>query len=82
MRSIRLTAAAASTLPRYVLILITAIYGLLGIFGRDPWKNDDAAPGLGLCKERAGIEGIVTHNAIEDAMDVVQLFRKFYKIWE
>lgn len=46
------------------------------------WKNDDAAPSLGLCKERAGIEGIVTHNAIEDAMDVVQLFRKFYKIWE
>jgi 4-amino-4-deoxy-L-arabinose transferase-like glycosyltransferase len=26
-----------------VLVLITAIYGLLGIFGRDPWKNDDAA---------------------------------------
>jgi hypothetical protein len=46
------------------------------------WKNDDAAPSLGLCKERARIEGIVTHNAIEDAMDVVQLFRKFYKIWE
>jgi 4-amino-4-deoxy-L-arabinose transferase-like glycosyltransferase len=43
MRSIRLTAAATSTLPRHVLILITAIYGLLGIFGRDPWKNDDAA---------------------------------------
>jgi len=46
------------------------------------WKNDDAAPGLALCKERAGIEGIVTHNAIEDAMDVVALFRKFYQIWE
>ena len=43
MRSIRLTAAATSTLPRFVLVLITAIYGLLGIFGRDPWKNDDAA---------------------------------------
>ena len=43
------------------------------------WKNDDAAPGLGLCKERAGLEGIVTHNAIEDAMDVVMLFRKFYQ---
>lgn len=43
MRSIRLTAAATSTLPRFVLVLITVIYGLLGIFGRDPWKNDDAA---------------------------------------
>ncbi|MEY2887249.1 MAG: hypothetical protein RI913_668, partial [Pseudomonadota bacterium] len=30
MRSIRLTAAATSTLPRFVLVLITAIYGLLG----------------------------------------------------
>ena len=78
MRSIRLTAAATSTLPRFVLVLITAIYGLLGIFGRDPWKNDDAAPGLGLCKERAGIEGIVTHNALEDAWDVIEILRKFY----
>lgn len=43
MRSVKLTAAATSTLPRYVLVLITAIYGLMGIFGRDPWKNDDAA---------------------------------------
>ena len=42
------------------------------------WANDDAAPGLGLCKERARIEGIVTHNAIEDAMDIVQLFRTQY----
>ena len=43
MRSIRLTAAATSTLPRQVLILITAIYGLVGLFGRDPWKTEDAA---------------------------------------
>lgn len=46
------------------------------------WKNDEAAPGLAKCKERAGLGGVVTHNAIEDAMDVVMLFRKFYKIWE
>jgi hypothetical protein len=44
------------------------------------WNKDDAAPGLSLCKERAGFGGVVTHNAIEDAMDVVMLFRKFYKI--
>lgn len=44
------------------------------------WNKDDAAPGLSLCKERAGLGGVVTHNAIEDAMDVVMLFRKFYKI--
>ncbi|MEY4699734.1 MAG: hypothetical protein RIR85_1154, partial [Pseudomonadota bacterium] len=42
MRSIKLTAAATSTMPRFVLVLITAIYGLVGIFDRDPWKGDDA----------------------------------------
>ncbi len=42
------------------------------------WKNDDCAPGLSLCKDRAGLGDVVTHNAIEDAMDVVMLFRKFY----
>ena len=42
------------------------------------WKNDDCAPGLALCKERASINGIVTHNAIEDALDVVMLFRTQY----
>ncbi len=42
------------------------------------WKKDDAAPGLAKCKERAGLGGVVTHNAIDDAMDVVMLFRKFY----
>jgi len=41
------------------------------------WNNDDSVPGLGECKKRAGIEGIVTHNAVEDAMDVVMLFRKY-----
>lgn len=46
------------------------------------WKKDDAAPGLSLCKQRAGLNEIVTHNAIDDALDVVMLFRKFYKIWE
>lgn len=43
------------------------------------WQNDDCAPGLSLCKERAGLGDVVTHNAIEDALDVVMLFRKFYQ---
>lgn len=46
------------------------------------WKNDESIPSLDLCKQRAGIEGVVTHNAVEDAMDVVMLFRKQYQIWE
>lgn len=41
MSSIRLTAAATSSLPRQILILITAIYGLVGLFGRAPWKYED-----------------------------------------
>lgn len=39
-------------------------------------KNDKAPPSLDECKKRAGIEGEVTHKAVEDAWDVVELFRK------
>jgi oligoribonuclease len=42
------------------------------------WKSDDALPGLTLCKERSNVEGIVTHNALEDAIDVVAVLRTKY----
>jgi oligoribonuclease len=42
------------------------------------WKEDKSLPSLDQCKQRANIDGIVTHNALEDAWDVVQLLRKFY----
>jgi hypothetical protein len=42
------------------------------------WKNDISLPNLITCKERAGVEGIVTHNALEDAWDVIEVLRKFY----
>jgi len=42
------------------------------------WSNDNALPSLTKCKERANIEGIVTHNALEDAWDVIELLRKHY----
>ena len=42
------------------------------------WANDNATPGLSLCKERAGLSNVVTHNAVEDALDVVMLLRKQY----
>jgi hypothetical protein len=42
------------------------------------WKNDESIPSLFTCKERAGVEGIVTHNALEDAWDVIELLRKKY----
>lgn len=42
------------------------------------WINDESVPSLDECKKRAGIEGVVTHNAVEDAMDVVMLLRQCY----
>jgi hypothetical protein len=42
------------------------------------WNEDDSLPSLIRCKERANIEGIVTHNALEDAWDVIELLRKHY----
>lgn len=42
------------------------------------WKNDFRLPSLSDCKQRHGISGEVTHDALEDAWDVIQVLRKFY----
>jgi hypothetical protein len=42
------------------------------------WKADSDVPNLDKCKERAGIKGAVTHNALEDAWDVIEVLRKKY----
>jgi hypothetical protein len=42
------------------------------------WKSDESLPNLTQCKERAGVSGFVTHNALEDAWDVIEVLRKFY----
>lgn len=42
------------------------------------WDNDFTLPNLKECKDRANINGIVTHNALDDAWDVVELLRKNY----
>lgn len=42
------------------------------------WENDKQLPSLDECKKRHGIEGDVTHDAIEDAWDVIQVLRKYY----
>ena len=44
------------------------------------WEKDTAPPGLGLCMERAGCPGIVTHKAVDDCWDTLQVIRKDYKI--
>lgn len=42
------------------------------------WESDDSLPSLLQCKQRAGIKGEVTHNAVEDAMDVIKILRTQY----
>ena len=42
------------------------------------WENDEALPSLNECKIRTGIKGEVTHDALEDAWDVIQVLRKNY----
>jgi len=41
--AVRLNADATRILPRPLLLAICFIYALLGLFNRDPWKNEDAA---------------------------------------
>ncbi len=43
------------------------------------WKNDKEVPSLGLCKSRAGYSDVVSHNAYEDALDVISILRKSYE---
>ncbi|CCD29154.1 Putative membrane protein [Candidatus Glomeribacter gigasporarum BEG34] len=40
---VRLTASVTPVLPRWMLRAICVVYALSGLWGRDPWKNEDAA---------------------------------------
>ena len=42
------------------------------------WKNDEALPNLTTCKSRAKTGSEVTHNALDDAFDVIELMRTQY----
>lgn len=42
------------------------------------WHNDSCLPSLDECKVKAGIDGVVTHLAVDDAKDVIELLRKHY----
>lgn len=43
------------------------------------WEDDTSLPSMAECKQRIGLPDIVTHNAIEDAWDVIELLRNRYK---
>lgn len=42
------------------------------------WNYDEKLPSLNECKIRSGIQGKVSHEALEDAWDVIQVLRKEY----
>ena len=44
------------------------------------WLNDETPPGLGECLQRAGIIKQVTHCAVEDCWDTLEVLRKEYSI--
>ena len=39
---VKLTAASTASIPRVIIFSLTLVYGLAGLFERDPWKNEDA----------------------------------------
>ena len=43
------------------------------------WTTDAGLPNLAECMKRAGIEGVVTHDALQDAIDVVRVLRSITK---
>lgn len=44
------------------------------------WNVDEVPPDMKLCKERVSLSGEVTHDAYEDALDVISLLRTRYVI--
>lgn len=42
------------------------------------WSQDESLPGMSLCKQRANLPEEVAHDAVLDAIDVIQLFRNKY----
>ena len=39
------------------------------------WINDDSLPNLNSCIKRAGLDGEVSHDALDDAIDVIRVIR-------
>lgn len=42
------------------------------------WIEDETLPNLSVCKARAGMSDVVSHDAIDDAWDVIELLRIKY----
>ncbi|OZA29164.1 MAG: hypothetical protein B7X83_09495, partial [Polynucleobacter sp. 17-46-58] len=66
---VKLTAAATTSIPRIIIFALTIIYGLAGLFARDPWKNEDAIGfgGMWTLNQGNALDWIVPHLAGRDA---------------
>ncbi|HJV76465.1 MAG TPA: glycosyltransferase [Noviherbaspirillum sp.] len=58
MKPVRLPASATNALPRWALFSLCLLYILPGLFGRDPWKTEDASG--------FGIMWTMAHGGLED----------------
>ena len=65
---VKLTAAATKSIPRIIIFALTLVYGFVGLFFRDPWKNEDAIGFGGMWTLFRGnsIDWIVPHIAGRD----------------
>jgi oligoribonuclease len=46
------------------------------------WQEDESLPNLNTCIKRAGLTGEVTHDAVQDAVDVVRVLRAVTSYYE
>ena len=66
-------------LPKWKMVIGRRVRTLDPATSFVDWKNDKDLPGLGLCKKRAGLsDDIISHNAVEDAIDVINILRTLY----
>jgi len=65
---VKLTAAATTSIPRIIIFALTIVYGLAGLFARDPWKNEDAIGfgGMWTLQRGTSLDWIVPHLAGRD----------------
>jgi hypothetical protein len=46
------------------------------------WQEDEKLPNLDTCLKRANLEGVVTHDAVQDAVDVIRVLRQVTNYYE
>jgi 4-amino-4-deoxy-L-arabinose transferase-like glycosyltransferase len=65
---VKLTAATTTSIPRIIIFALTLVYGLAGLFARDPWKNEDAIGfgGMWILQQGKALDWVVPHLAGRD----------------